>query len=104
MVGRIRDSLDRDEPLLRTVRCPAAEVGSELHSTLGSLLQVGQLGGDLTEPRLDLMAFAQGLHGDPDDLARVCDQAARVVGEHYGATGRRSSGRRYCTSWSPSRP
>ncbi len=85
VVGRIRDSLDRDEPLLRTVRCPAAEVGSELHSTLGSLLQVGQLGGDLTEPRLDLMAFAQGLHGDPDDLARVCDQAARVVGEHYGA-------------------
>ncbi|MDP7112057.1 MAG: hypothetical protein QGH45_08835, partial [Myxococcota bacterium] len=52
VVGRIRDSLDRDEPLLRTVRCPAAEVGSELHSTLGSLLQVGQLGGDLTEPRL----------------------------------------------------
>jgi len=85
VVGRVRDALDRDEPLLRTVECPAGEVGSELHATLGSLLQAGQLGGDLREPRLDLIAFAQGLHGEPDDLARVCDQAARVVGEHYGA-------------------
>ncbi len=85
VVQRMRDALDRDEPLFRTVSCSADQVRPSLHSTLDPLLRAGTLGNQLTEPRLDLMAFALGLHGDRGDLVGVCDQAARLVGEHYGA-------------------
>ncbi len=86
VVQRMQDALDRDEPMLRSVSCDAAEVGTQLHASLDTLLRAGTLGTtQLTEPRLDLMAFMLGLHGDPGDIVGVCDQAARVVGERYGA-------------------
>ena len=85
VVQRLGDSLDRDEPLLRTASCPTGDLATTFHRTADTLLRAGGLGGDLVEPRLDLMAFALGLHGERSDLVSACDQAARVVGENYGA-------------------
>ena len=85
VIQRLGDSLDRDEPLLRTASCLPEDLGTTLHRTADPLLHAGGLGGELVEPRLDLMAFALGLHGERDDLVRACDQAAQVVGKNYGA-------------------
>ena len=85
VVERLTDSLDHEEPLLAVIQCEPKQVHEHLSAALHPLLEAGRTRHNLTEPRLDLMAFALGMQGDDDALAQACQQAATVVGESYGA-------------------
>jgi hypothetical protein len=85
VVDRLTDSLDSEEPLLAVVRCEPDQLQSHLSEALHPLLEAGRTRHNLAEPRLDLMAFALGMQGGDDALVLACEQAARVVGQSYGA-------------------
>ena len=85
VAARLNDSLDHEEPLLAVIQCDHLQVREHLSTALHPLLEAGRTRHNLTEPRLDLMAFALGMQGDDHALVHACQQAAQVVGESYGA-------------------
>ena len=85
VVGRLTNSLDQEEPLLAVVNCEPNQVHQQLNGALHPLLEAGRTRQNLAEPRLDLMAFAMGTEGNDNALVMACQQAAKVVGESYGA-------------------
>ena len=85
VVETITRGLEREEPLLATLTCPADQVGAELNARLEPLLRAGGPAGATSTPRLDLFAFALALQGGDEELLTLVQQAAHVVGEQFGA-------------------
>jgi hypothetical protein len=86
VVDRLTASLDSTEPLLSVLRCEhAQQVGEQLGSALQSLLEAGRNAAHLSEPRLDIFAFADGWSQSSDELIMLCQQASAVIGDRFGA-------------------
>lgn len=86
VVDRLSASLDSEEPLLSILTCrDASQVGQQLSGTLQLLLEAGRNDGHLSEPRLDILAFADGWSQSSEQLITACRQASRVIGERYSS-------------------